>query len=277
MRIQCVVENSAQLGSPLWGEHGVAFHIQTPDGQLLFDTGASGQVFLHNAERLEIDLARLDAIALSHAHYDHTGGLGEVLPRCRQGLPLHASPDLFRERYARRKDAQEYRSIGLPTPRAELERYAELRLSAEPAELLPGVWTTGEIGERPFFQGSSPHHAVQQGDGWRQDPYRDDLSLVLETGAGLVVVCGCCHAGLLNVLAHVRRRFDGEIVAVLGGTHLGSATDAMLQQAVAALRDEYGAPRLYPNHCTGMRAYLALAAAFGERVQPCPAGTALAF
>jgi 7,8-dihydropterin-6-yl-methyl-4-(beta-D-ribofuranosyl)aminobenzene 5'-phosphate synthase len=101
--------------------------------------------------------------------------------------------------------------------------------------------------------------------------------MVVETQEGLVVVCGCCHAGLLNTLAHVQRMFQRQIIAILGGTHLESAEGAALQHVVDVLRQAYGPLHLYPNHCTGERAYVALASAFGEQVHPCPAGTSLTF
>jgi len=82
---------------------------------------------------------------------------------------------------------------------------------------------------------------------------------------------------LAETTGQVRQLFEGEIVAVLGGTHLVSADDDMLAQAVDALREEYGSPELYVNHCTGQKATASLAAAFGSRVQPCPAGTVLTF
>jgi 7,8-dihydropterin-6-yl-methyl-4-(beta-D-ribofuranosyl)aminobenzene 5'-phosphate synthase len=118
---------------------------------------------------------------------------------------------------------------------------------------------------------------VPDGAGWRPDPYADDLSLVLETEAGLVVICGCCHAGLLNTLAHVRRNFDRPITTVIGGTHLMSADTAYLQRVVTVLRNEYGRLDFYLNHCTGEQAFLALFKAFGHRVHSCPAGTRLTF
>ena len=94
--------------------------------------------------------------------------------------------------------------------------------------------------------------------------------------AWLVVLCGCCHAGLLNTLAHVQSTFRQPIIAVIGGTHLVSPTDEQMHHIVQALRG-YGSPRLYPNHCTGRPVQLALAAAFGEHVAPCVAGTELVF
>ena len=273
-KITCVVDNAVQPRSPFWGEHGLAFRLQVDQDCALFDTGRSEFVLLHNLGLLGECPRGASALILSHAHTDHTGGLIAVLSQ-KPGLPVYANPDLFRPRYTRQ--AGEYKSIGLTLTEEQLTQVADLRLSEAPLEVLPGLWTTGEIHERVEPEGRSPHHFVPAGDGWQPDPYRDDMSLVWETREGLVVICGCCHAGLLNTLAHVRRTFQHPIVAVLGGTHLMEADEAHLQRVVGELRDTYGSPHLYLNHCTGERAYVALVNAFRDRVTPCPAGTTLAF
>ena len=102
------------------------------------------------------------------------------------------------------------------------------------------------------------------------------MALVLESRKGWVVVCGCCHAGLFNTLAHVRRTFGTDITAVAGGTHLLHADGAHLRHVIEVLRD-LGVPRFHLNHCTGQRAYVTLAQAFGEKAAPRPAGTRLSF
>ncbi|MEA3459809.1 MAG: MBL fold metallo-hydrolase, partial [Chloroflexota bacterium] len=181
---------------------------------------------------------------------------------------------LFRERFSRHGERID--SIGLSITREALAKQADLHLSAEPIEIAPRVWTTGEIAPRPEPEGRSTRHLVRADREWKPDPYKDDMALVLEAEESLVVICGCCHAGLLNTLAHVRRAFEGEITAVAGGFHLVDADEAQLKRTIGALKT-YGSPRLYPNHCTGERAYLALAAAFSEGVAPCPVGTVLSF
>ncbi len=273
IRIACVVDDAAPDHSPFRAEHGVAFLIETRDGAILFDTGQSSAVLLHNMGLLGVEPEEINALAISHAHYDHTGGLPGLLAHV-AGIPLYAHPDLFRERFSRKEGPIE--SVGLSLDREALEQHLELRLGAEPAEILPGVWTTGEIADHPEPEGRSDHHLVR-GSGrqaWEPDSYRDDMSLALRTDEGWVVLCGCCHAGLLNTLAHVRRTFGPDIAAVVGGAHLLHADEARVQRVVEVLR-ELGVPRLYLNHCTGQRTCAILAQAFGDKVAACPAGTQL--
>jgi len=275
--LRCIVDNAAQRGSALWGEHGVSFAVETPEGKILFDTGQSGDVLVHNATLLDIHLDQFNALAISHAHYDHTGGLEQFLALAKSGIPLYANPGLFQERFSVKEGKPE--SIGLRLSKEPLSKCLDLRLHVEPTEILPGVWTTGEITDRTEFEGRSPSHMICENGDWLPDPYQDDLSLVLDTREGLVVVCGCCHAGLLNTLTHIQRNFHKRIAAVIGGTHLASAEQGSLEHAVIVLKRHFDGEtiRLFPNHCTGERAYLTLANAFGSHVQPCPAGAVLSF
>jgi len=275
-KITCVIDNGVKPGSPFWGEHGLAFQIETVDGSIQFDTGASEALLAHNLAKLGQDRSSIAAIVLSHAHFDHTGGLPAILPEQGSSLPIYANSDIFRPRFSQRPDG-DHKFIGLALSQVELAGRATLHLNPNPTEILPGLWTTGEIIERPEPEGRSPSHVVPAGAGWQPDPYADDLSLVLETGAGLVVICGCCHAGLLNTLAHVRRIFDRPITTIIGGTHLITADSAYLQHVVTVLRNEYGLLDFYLNHCTGEQAFLVLAKAFGHRIHSCPAGTVLTF
>lgn len=274
MKLTCLVDNTVQLSSAFWGEHGLSLLIDSEEGRVLFDTGAGDTVLDHNMEVAGVALESISALALSHAHTDHTGGLPGLLER-RPGLPIFAHADLLRQRFSRKGGTM--RSKGLPMRGENLRRLADLHLSDAPQEVLPGIWTTGEIAERPEPEGRSAGHFVCQGTNaadWAPDPYRDDMSLVLHGSRGLVLVCGCCHAGLLNTLAHVRRVFGRAPVVVIGGTHLVNAEEAHLRRLIDVLQG-MGAPALYLNHCTGQAAYVVLARAFGDRVSPCPAGTVL--
>lgn len=273
MRLTCVVDNAVAHGVELWGEHGLSFLVESTGGRVLLDAGSSGAVLAHNLHVLSSEPESLDAIVLSHAHRDHSGGLSALMGRVR-GLSLYGHEDLFQPRF--RKADGECRPIGIPWGPERMAEWFDVRLSREPRQVVPGVWTTGEIGERAAPMGRSARHFVRMGGRYVPDPYRDDQALVLETGAGLVVVCGCCHAGLLNTLRHVLRTFGRPIQAVMGGAHLVDASEAHLEEVVAFLQG-LSPMGLWLNHCTGEQALFRLVQSFGSQVHPCPAGTQVEF
>ena len=274
IKITCVVDDISKRNSDFWSEHGLSFWIETKHGNVLFDTGQTASVLGHNMALLAVNPQSLSAVALSHAHYDHTGGLAYVLSK-NKNLKIYAHSDIFQPRYSLREG--EYKSIGMSISPEELSHNGKLILSDKPNEIIPNLWTTGEISARPEPEGRSAHHFIRVDNRWIPDPYMDDLSLVLQTEEGLVVICGCCHAGLLNTLFHVKRTFKSPIIAVLGGTHLVTADDEYIDHVIDVLNNRFEHIRLYPNHCTGKHTYERLSNAFGDRVKAYPAGTSMSF
>jgi 7,8-dihydropterin-6-yl-methyl-4-(beta-D-ribofuranosyl)aminobenzene 5'-phosphate synthase len=258
----------------MWSEHGLAFLIEAGNKRVLFDTGQSGTILLHNLKVLELDPVTIDALVLSHAHNDHAGGLSELMYHLRPGIPFHAHPDIFRERFS--KKGGETHNKAFSTTRQTLEALFELRLNTDPQEILPGVWTTGGISERPEPEGRSPDHLMREGDELVPDAYRDDMALMLEVGDHLVLICGCCHAGLLNTLAHTERTFSAPIAIIAGGLHLTANTDDQLRRVADVLSSKSTLQRVYPTHCTGEVAIVTLTNVLGPSViKPCSAGTKL--
>jgi len=273
-KIICVVDNKALKGTHLETEHGLSFWIETEYGTVLFDTGQTTDVLSHNMSLLNLNEKDLDALAISHAHFDHTGGLELVLSK-HPNLPVYANMDVFRPKYSLHDG--NYDMSGFELSRKDYEQRADWRLSSEPAEIFPGLWTTGEIINRDEPEGRSAGHYVREGGKFVPDPYRDDMSLVLKTQDRLAVICGCCHAGLLNTLSHVERNFKGSITAVLGGTHLMTADGKLLDHVINVLDKRFPDLVFYLNHCTGDSAIKALANAFGKRVNAFPAGADVIF
>lgn len=276
MKLTCVVDNAVDHASPLWGEHGLAFMLETRDGKVLFDAGQSGKVLMHNLKALDEKPADFTAIVSSHAHFDHTGGLLTFAEKA-PGLPLFAHEDFFRKRYATRKKKTPL-LIGPAGGRKQFGRLADLRLRTEAAQVLPGLWTTGEIRKRAEPEGRSPRHVIRlKGGSYAPDPYHDDLSLVWVGDAGLVVILGCAHAGVLNILAQAVEDFKKPIRAVIGGMHLHGADLSEIERVAMTLAEVYDGPAVYSNHCTGMAGFLGLYGRLGDRVKPCPVGTTLEF
>ncbi len=273
-KIICVVDNATKTDTGLRSEHGLAFWIETSQGRVLFDTGQTAATLSHNLDLLDLKTQDADGLALSHAHYDHTGGLEAILSE-NAGIKIYAHSDLFKPRYSLREG--KYRQIGLKITREELSDRTELHLNDSPTEILPGLWTTGGISERPEPEGRSAHHFIRTNEEWQPDPYLDDMSLVLTMSEGLAVICGCCHAGLLNTLFHVESVFNTPIIAILGGTHLVTADEFYLDHVIEVLHDRYKGLHFYLNHCTGKRAYQALRRVFSARVNAFPAGAMVRF
>ena len=273
-KITCVVNDVALSEIDLRREHGLAFWIETGQGNILFDTGQTAEVLSHNLAVLDLRPQDAGSLALSHAHYDHTGGLEAILSK-NLDLTIYAHIDIFQPRYSLQKG--KYQSIGISLTHESLTKQAQLHLSNAPSEIFHGLWTTGEISERPEPEGRSAQHFIRTNKGWQPDSYRDDLSLVIKTSAGLVLICGCCHAGLLNTLFHVQQKFEGSIIAVLGGTHLMTANDLYLNHVIEIITDRFPYLNFYLNHCTGEQAYQTLTRAFGSRIKSCPAGTVVTF
>jgi len=276
MRVTCVVDDAVQRSSAYWGEHGLAFLLETGGAQILFDTGQSGTVLLRNLKLLDVDPSSLDGVVISHGHYDHTGGLGALLEVLRPKVPLYASPEVFRERYSIHE--REMEDIGTPLEREMLTAKMALRLHKDAQEIVPGVWTTGEIEDRPEKEGSSPRHRMREGGELVRDRYLDDMGVVLARDEGMALICGCCHAGLLNTVAHVEEIFERQVEVIAGGLHLTGASAEELDRVCEVLTRKDALTRVYPNHCTGEAAYVALTNALGpEVVRPCPVGTVLEY
>jgi 7,8-dihydropterin-6-yl-methyl-4-(beta-D-ribofuranosyl)aminobenzene 5'-phosphate synthase len=230
-------------------EHGMSFWIETDDGRVLLDTGGSGDGLLHNLNALGLDPATINALVISHGHDDHTGGVLGLLPLLRPHTPLYAHPALFEQRFSHRSGT--YVQRGMRVPAHILATQLDLRLDTMPREVLPGVWTTGQIVHRPYPEGRSEHHYVWQEGSYVADPYLDDISVVLLSGDSAFLLCGCCHSGLLNTIDHVRARWHEPLVGIAGGVHLTEAPVETQEHTAQALLELPALQTLWLGHCSG--------------------------
>jgi 7,8-dihydropterin-6-yl-methyl-4-(beta-D-ribofuranosyl)aminobenzene 5'-phosphate synthase len=256
----------------LRAEHGfsalVTVRTGTTSSTLLFDAGASPDALAVNAERLGIDVGALQGVVLSHGHFDHVGGLdGLARLRGRSGLPLTVHPAAWTRR---RLELPGGRALEMPTlSRGALEREGFAVIERrQPSLLAGGILITGEVDRVTEFEhGMPPPHQAWDGHGWQHDPtVIDDQALVVNVrGRGLVVVTGCGHAGVVNIIRQAMRLTGvSRLLAVIGGFHLsGPAFEPIIAPTVAALT-ELAPELIVPSHCTGWRAQHTLAAALPE-------------
>lgn len=251
-------------------EHGFSVLLETEAGSFLLDTG-EGRGVVSNAMLFGLDLKAIRGIILSHHHYDHTGGLLPLLdwigPR-----EIYAHPDIFKESY--NIGGEQPRLISMPYSRSVLEgKGATFNLSSEFRQIAPGLWLTGEIPRRTDYETGEPKQAVQSHGGYVQDRLLDDQSVVIETPKGLFVVLGCSHSGIINTLSHIVEKMGtSRIHTVIGGTHLGPASDEQKEKSIAALKT-FDIERLGVSHCTGLKTAARLSVEFGDRFFFCNVGT----
>ena len=272
-QITCLDNDGVKIFNSFWGEHGLSFLVETEDQMVLFDAGATGDVMAHNVGLLKKDLAKVSHIVLSHAHYDHTGGLEWALHQTRNPI-LVADPELFLERVSSRDG--EVKKTGIPIALDVVRSRSQLIFSTEPVAIGKGITLTGRIPRLNPYEKGNPKMLIRRENELVTDEFIDDRSLLLETEGGIVILLGCCHAGLINTLTYVRERFHAPVRAVIGGTHLLEAGGEQMDWTIAELK-KTNPGDLYLNHCTGFKAMAAFRDAFGDRLHEMPAGETLTF
>ena len=264
--VTALVENTS--GKPsITGEWGQSLLVEADGQKILFDTGPSALI-TKNAAALGVDIASVDRIVLSHGHYDHTGGLQEVLTKIHEsgkhpdGIEIIAHPDIFSPKYFYIKDFVE-KYIGIPFPREELEALGgRFNLSKAPVRLSENMLTTGEVEISVDFEKIDKDLHVKDGQAHVHDKLADDLGIIIKTGQGLVILLGCAHRGIVNTILHAQKVAGiKEIYAVIGGTHLISADKEQMQSTIVAVKG-FNIKKLGVSHCTGLKSAAILAHEF---------------
>ena len=242
-------------------EHGLSCLLKVYTGSeehvVLMDAGISATCLFHNADLLKVDLSQVESVVLSHGHFDHFGGLPEVLNRIPEGIPLVLHPDAFSQR---RLNAPVIgRPLDMPTLDEEAlkEAGAVLHPTEEASTLASDlVLVSGEVERVTDFEKGFPWAEAKIDGNWVVDPFHDDQGVAVKVkDRGLVVIGGCSHAGIINTVRHVQKVAGTDTVhAVLGGFHLsGPIFEPILGQTIQEMK-KIGPAFVVPMHCTGWKA-----------------------
>ena len=251
-------------------EHGWSVYIESDQGNFLFDTG-QGKAIINNARHFKKDLSTIQGIMISHHHHDHTGGLLNVLEQTGK-VNVYSHPELFKNSYL--IDEGKEKNIGIPFRREILEsRGAQFKFNTSYREIVPNLMLSGEIPRLTEFEKGSKKLLIKTAEGYTQDLIFDDQTLIVNTEKGLIIILGCSHSGIINIINYIiDKTGQNHIRTIIGGTHLGPASKETKEKTIQALK-KFDIEKIGVSHCTGLKTSMRLFQEFGDRFFFCNVGT----
>lgn len=260
MIITCVVDDHAGSKLDFLAEHGFSVLIENKNENILFDTGKTSLVLKHNLNNIRP--STVDKVIISHGHYDHTGGLA-ALRGYNPELFLH--PIARKPKYAIENNKSRY--IGMD------EEYTNfsVNLISETRKIGSDMWILTGVERVTDFEFIPSTLFMKEDGNLFKDTFSDELSLVIKNKKGLIVISGCSHRGIVNILLSVREHFQDEIYAVIGGAHLMTASTKQIHRTLEEFK------KIEPNiialgHCTGINALCKFRETFKETFTPMESG-----
>jgi 7,8-dihydropterin-6-yl-methyl-4-(beta-D-ribofuranosyl)aminobenzene 5'-phosphate synthase len=276
--IQVIAEDSVGYETPYLGQHGISILLtaehQGDVTRVLVDVAQDPDALLENFKRMNIPVSCVDALVLTHCHYDHTQGVARIIREIgKKNIPVIAHPDLFRQHFTYDPDLRHIGVMKGDQPEDIEAAGGELYLSKDPVTLMPGLTTTGEVPRTTDFEEIGMSLFTVENGNEKPDSMADDLSVVANVnGKGLVIVTGCSHAGIVNISHHAMALAGTEkIHGIIGGFHLIEAPAERIRKTVSAL-EKMNPDWVCAGHCTGFKAQAELYSALKDRFSPLHTG-----
>jgi 7,8-dihydropterin-6-yl-methyl-4-(beta-D-ribofuranosyl)aminobenzene 5'-phosphate synthase len=255
--VQVTILSSNLASSSTVGEWGLSALVEVDGRCVLFDAGFNPDTVLRNARQLEVDLSCVTDVVLSHFHGDHTGGLLPILEALGPSNPnsirrVHVADGFFEPRRIPQQSGEDEANQMIALRPAYEKAGVEFIVHPGPAEIYPGVWITGSVPRVHNEKNFPSAIKIQEGGEWVDDYVPESQGLTIVTSSGHIVLLGCGHSGVVNMLTHIQSTVDDRpIHALMGGLHLFNASDETLGWTTDRLR-QIGVEHLMAGHCTGI-------------------------
>jgi len=263
MKLTVLVDNNTLIDRYFYGEPGVSYLIQDGDTNILFDTGYS-DAFINNAYKMNIDLKNLSSVVISHGHNDHTWGLFYLIKFYTEAAIEKINfnkPNLFAHPLAFLHKQFKDMEIGSIVTEEKLRKHFNIALSKDPVWLTDKLVFLGEIERTNNFENKKPAGKVQCNGADMDDYMLDDSAMVYKSSKGLVIITGCSHSGICNIIEYSKKVCkDDRIADIIGGFHLLNPSEELLGNTRDYIRQSK-IEEIHACHCTDLRSKIELSKA----------------
>lgn len=261
MKLRVLADNNTIIDRYFLGEPGLSFLIEADSEKILFDMGYS-DVFVKNAFKMGETLRDIDKVVFSHGHVDHTWGLDPYIRLMNEweieGIDFKKSLFVAHEEVFLSRRFEQFKEIGSLVSEEKCGRHFNMALTNEPFKLTENLWYLGQIERKHDFEGKLAIGEVLRNGKWEMDTIIDDTAMAYQTGEGLVVITGCSHAGICNIIEQAKRvTGENRVIDVIGGFHLMEPDSPQIERTGQYFK-ENKIEKIHACHCTCLEAKIKL-------------------